>query len=161
MKFEHENLLKKPMVLCTNQIDDLSLDCLITSIALTYCQLRVILSIAKVPRTIAENKKILQLIAGDSLLQKMKGWMLLLLQYLLRHNRSLTGEDSPVTEKRDYTKYRGVTLLTDSAFMMRIDLLAPISWFRELVTVVCGPRLKNVLHDVQLKAYRNSFSMLT
>ena len=86
----------------------------------------------------------------------MKDWRILLIQYLLQQNRSITGEDKIATETSECKKYCGMPLLTDLTVMMRIDPLAVVFGLREFVAVVYGPVMLHVFPDVQVKAYRNS-----
>ena len=88
--------------------------------------------------------------------RKMKDWRILLLQYLLQQNRSITGEDKVVTGASECKQYCDILLLTDLAVMMRIDPLALVHGLREFVTVVYGPVMSYVFPDVQVKIYRNS-----
>ena len=86
-------------------------------------------------------------------LKNMKDWRILLLQYLLQQNRSITVEYRVAT---DADEYCGMPLLTDLAVMMRIDPLALIHGQREFVMVVYGPVMSFAFLDLQVKAYRNS-----
>ena len=86
----------------------------------------------------------------------MKDWRILLLQYLLQQNRSITGEHKVATDAGECKQYCGMPLLTDLAVMMRIDPLALIHGLREFVTVVYGPVMSFAFPDVQVMAYRNS-----
>ena len=69
----------------------------------------------------------------------MKDWRILLIQYLLQHNRSITGENKIATGKSECKKYCSMLLSTDLAMMMRINPLALVFELREFVTVVYGP----------------------
>ena len=86
--------------------------------------------------------------------RKMKDWRLLLLQYLLQQNRSVTGGDKVATGVSECKHYCGMPLLTDLAVMMRIDALALVHELRDFV--MYGPVMSYVFPDVQVKAYRNS-----
>ena len=86
----------------------------------------------------------------------MKGWRILLIQYLLQQNRSITVEDKIATGASECKRHRGMPLLIDLAVMMRIDPLALVFGLREFVTVVYGPVMSHVFIDVQVKAYRRS-----
>ena len=88
--------------------------------------------------------------------RKMKDSRILLLQYLLQQNRSITEEDKVATGASECKQYCGMPLLTDLAVMMRIDPLALVHGLRKFVTVVYGPAMSYVFPDVQVKAYRNS-----
>ena len=88
--------------------------------------------------------------------RKMKNWRILLLQYFLQQNRSVTGEDKAATGVNECKQYCGMPLRTDLAVMMRIDPLVLVHGLREFVTVVYGPVFSNVFPDLQVKVYRNS-----
>ena len=53
-------------------------------------------------------------------------------------------------------KCEGMSLLTELALMMRVDLLALIFGLRKFVTVVYGPVMTHVSPDVQVEAFRHS-----
>ena len=53
----------------------------------------------------------------------MRDWRILLLQYLLQQNRSVTGEDKTAAGVNECKQYCGMPLLTDLTVMMRIDPL--------------------------------------
>ena len=89
--------------------------------------------------------------------RKLKDWRTLLLQYLLQQNRSVIGEDEPISTKSEMKRCGGMPLLTDLALMMRIDPLALIFGLREFVTVVYGPTVVHVFHDIRVEAYIQSF----
>ena len=88
--------------------------------------------------------------------RKMKDWRILLIQYLLQQNRSITGEDKIAMGTSECKKYCGMPLSTDLDVILRIDPLALVFALREFVTVVYGPVKAHVFPDVQVKAYRNS-----
>ena len=86
----------------------------------------------------------------------MKDWRILLLQYILQQNRSITVEDKAATGASECKQHCGMPLLTDLAVMMRIDPLALVHGLSEFVTVVYGRVMSFNFPDVQVKAYRNS-----
>ena len=55
---------------------------------------------------------------------------MLLIQYLLEQNRSVTGEDKVATGTSECRQFCGMPLLTDLALMMRIDPLALVFGLR-------------------------------
>ena len=85
--------------------------------------------------------------------RKLKDWRTLHLQYLLKQNRSLTGEDKPVSSKSEVKRCGGTPLVADLALMMRINLIFGL---REFVTVVYGPTVVQVFPDIRVEAYRHS-----
>ena len=98
------------------------------------------------PRTTPGSESRIQRAVGNRLVQEMRDWGILLLQYLLQQNRSITGEDKVATGASECKQYCDMPLLTYLTVMMRIDPLA----------LVYGPVMSYVFLDVQVKAYRNS-----
>ena len=149
--FGHENFVKGPANLFTQALADLRLDGLLTLIAMTYGRLGDLLALLLQGTSREFNAQL-----ETTSLEKMKDWRILLLQYLLQQNRSVTGEDKVATDAGECKQYCGMPLLTDLAVMMRIDPLALIHGLREFVTVVYRPVMSFAFPDVQVKAYRNS-----
>ena len=154
--FGHENFVKGPANLFTQALTDLRLDGLLTLIAMTYGRLGDLLVLLRYPEQLQGTSREFNAQLETASLEKMKDWRILLLQYLLQQNRSITGEDKVATDAGECKQYCGMPLLTDQAVMMRIDRLALIHGLREFVTVVHGPVMSFVFPDVQVKAYRNS-----
>ena len=154
--FGHENFVKGPANLFTQALADLRLDGLLTLIAMTYGRLGDLLVLLRYPEQLQGTSREFNAQLETASLKKMKGWRILLLQYLLQQNRSVTGEDKVATDAGECKQYCGMPLLTDLAFMMRIDPLALIHGLREFVTVVYGPVMSFAFPDLQVKAYRNS-----
>ena len=148
--FGHDNFVKGPANLFTQALADLRLDGLLTLIVMTYGRLGDLLM--QLQGTSREFTAQLE----TASLRKIKDWRILLLQYLLQQNRSITGEDKVPTEAGECKQYCGMPLLTDLAVMMRIDPLAVVHGLRQFVTVVHGPVVSFAFPDVQVKAYRNS-----
>ena len=154
--FGHENFVKGPASLFIQALADLRLDGLLTLIAMTYGRLGDLLVLLRYPEQLLGLSRDFNAQLETASLRKMKDWRILLLQYLLTQNRSITGEDKVATGVGEGKQYCGMPLLTDLGVMMRIDPLALIHGLREFVTVVYGPVMSFVFPDVQVKAYRNS-----
>ena len=154
--FGHENFVKGPVNLFTQALADLRLDGLLTLNALTYGRLGGLLVLLRDPEQLQGTSREFNAQLETASLKKMKDWRILLLQYLLQQNRSITGEKKVETDAEECKQYCGIPLLTDLAVMMRIDPLALIHGLRELITVVYGPVMSSAFPDVQVKAYRNS-----
>ena len=135
---------------------DLRLDGLLTLIAMTYGRLGDLLVLLRYPEQLQGTSREFNAQLETASLKKMKDWRILLLQYLLQHNRSVTGEDKMATDAGECKQYCGMPLLTDLAVMMRIDPLALIHGLREFVRVVYGSVMSFAFPDVQIKAYSNS-----
>ena len=154
--FGHENFVKGPANLFTQGLADLRLDGLLTLIAMTYGRLGDLLVLLRYPEQLQGTSREFNAQLETASLKKMKDWRILLLQYLLQKNRSVTGDDKVATDAGECKQYCGMPLLTDLAVMMRIDPLALIHGLREFVTVMYGPVMSFAFPDVQVKAYGNS-----
>ena len=154
--FGHENSVKAPANLFTQALADLRLDGLLTLIAMTYGRLGDLLVLLRYPEQLQGRSREFNAQLETASLKKMKDWRIILLQYLLQQNRSITEEDKVATDAGECKQYCGIPLLADLAVMMRIDTLALIHGLREFVTVVNGPVISFAFPDVQIKAYRNS-----
>ena len=154
--FGHENFVKGPANLFTQALADLRLDGLLTLIAMTYGRLGDLLVLLRYPEQLQGTSCEFNAQLETASVKKMKDWRILLLQYLLQQNRSITGEDKVATDAGECKQYCGMPLLTDLAVMMRIDPLALIHGLREFVTIVYGPVMSFAFPDVQVKAYKNS-----
>ena len=144
--FGHQNFVKGLAKLFTQASADLRLDGLLTLIAMTYGRLGDLLVLLRYPEQLQGKSREFNAQMKTASLKKMKGWRILLLQYLLQQNRSITGEDKVATNASKCKQYCGMPLLTDLAVMMRIDPLALIHrlevrhggvWTRD---VICVPR---------------------
>ena len=156
MTFGHENFVKGPVNLFTQALAYLRLDGLLTLIAMTYGRLGDLLVLLRYQKQLQGTSSEFNAQLETASLKKMEDWRILLLQYFLEQNRSITGEDKVATDAEECKQYSGLPLLTDLAVMMRIDPLALIHGLREFVTVVYGPVMSFAFPDVQIKAYRNS-----
>ena len=105
-------------------------------IAMTYGRLGDLLVLLRYPEQLQGTSREFNAQLETASLKKMKDCMILLLQYLLQQNRSVTGEDKLAMDAGEYKQYCGMPLLTDLAVMRRIDPLALIHGLREFVTVV-------------------------
>ena len=152
--FSHENFVKGPANLFTQALADLRLKGLPTLIARTYGRLTVCSCVLRYPEQLQGTSREFNAQLETASYRKMKDWRLLLLQYLLQQNRSVTGEDKVATGVSECKHYCGMPLLTDLAVMMRIDALALVHGLRDFV--MYGPVMSYVFPDVQVKAYRNS-----
>ena len=120
--FGHENFVKGPANLFAQASADLRLDGLLTLIAMTYGRLGDMLVLLRYPEQLQGTSHEFNAQLEIASLKKMKDWRILLLQYLLQQNRSVTGEDKVATDAGECKQYCGMPLLTDLAVMMRIDL---------------------------------------
>ena len=154
--FGHENFVKGPANFFSQALADLRLDGLLALIAMTYGRLGDLLVLLRYPEQLQGTSREFNAQLEAASLKKMKDWRILLLQYLLQQNRSITGEDKVAMDAGECKQYCGMPLLTDLAVMMRIDPLALIHGLREFVTVVYGPVMSFAFPDVQVMAYRNS-----
>ena len=154
--FGHENFVKAPATLFAQALADLRLVGLLTLIAMTYGRLGDLFVLLRYPGQLQRSSREFNAQLKTASYRKMKGWRILLLQYLLQQNRSITAVDKVATGASECKQYCGMPLLTDLALMMRIDPLALVHGLREFVTVVYGPVMSYVIPDVQVKAYRNS-----
>ena len=154
--FGHEKFVKGPANVFTQALADLRLDGLLTLIAMTYGRLGYLLVLLRYPKQLQGASREFNAQLETTSFRKMKDWRILLLQYFLLQNRSITGEDKVATGASECKQYCVMPLLTDLAVMMRIDPLALVHGLRKIVTVVYGPVMSFVLPDVQVKAYRNS-----
>ena len=154
--FGHENFMKGSANLFTQALADLRLDGLLTLIAMTYGRLGDLFVLLRYSEQQQGASREFNAQLETASYRKMKDWRIILLQYLLQQNRSVTGEDKVATGASECKQYCGMPLLTDLAVMMRIDPLALVHGLREIVMVVYGPVMSYVLPDVQVKAYRNS-----
>ena len=154
--FGHENFVKGPANLFIQALADLRLDGLLTLIAMTYGRMGDLLVLLRYPEQLQGTSRDLNAQLETASLKKMKDWRILLLQYLLQQNRSITGEDKVATDAGECKQYCGMPLQTYLAIMMRIDPLTLIHGLRDFVTVAYGPVMSFAFPDVQVKAYRNS-----
>ena len=148
--------MKGPANLFTQALADLRLDGLLTLIAMTYGRLGDLFVLLRYPEQLQGAIREFNAKMETASYRKMKDWRILLLQYLLQQNRSVTGEDKVATGVSESKQYCGLPSLTDLAVMMRIDPLALVHGLREFVTVVYGPVISYVFPDMQVKSYRNS-----
>ena len=95
--FAHENFVKGPANLFAQALADPKLDGPLTLTAMTYGRLRDLLVILRYSDKLqgASWEFNAQLEAASYM--KMKDWRILLFQYLLQQNRSITGEDEVAT----------------------------------------------------------------
>ena len=154
--FGRENFVKGPANLFTQALADLRLHGLLALIAMIYGRLGDFFVLLRYPKQLQGASREFNAQLESASYKKMKDWRILVLQYLLQQNRSITGEDKVATGASECKQYCGMPLLTDLAVMMRIDPLALVHELREFVTVVYGPLISYVFPDVQVKAYRKS-----
>ena len=128
--FGHDNFVKGPANLFTQALADLRLDGLLTLIAMTYGRLGYLLVLLRYPEQLQGTNREFNTQMETALLKKMKDRRILMLQYLLKQNRSVTGEDKVATDVGECKQYCGMPLLTDLAVIMRIDPLALIHGLR-------------------------------
>ena len=96
--FGHENFVKGPAILFTQALADLRLDGLLTLIAMTYGRLGDLLVLLRYPEQLQGTSREFNAQLETASLKKMNDWRILLLQYLLQQNRSVTGEDKVATD---------------------------------------------------------------
>ena len=140
----------------TQEIADLRLDGLLTLIVITYGRLGDLFVLLRYPEQLQGPRRKLDAQMETASYLKLKDWRTLLHQYLQQQNRSLTGEDKPLSDRNEVKNCGEVPLLTDPAVMMRIDPLALIFGLREFLTEVCGPIVTHMFPDGQMEAYRHS-----
>ena len=128
--FGHENFVKGPANLVTQALADLRLDGLLNLIAMTYGRLGNLFVLLRYPEQLQGESREFNAQLETVSYRKMKNWKILLLQYLLQQNRSITGEDKVATGASECKQYCGMPLLTDLAAMMRIDPLALVHGLR-------------------------------
>ena len=143
-------------MLFTQEISDLRLDGLLTLIVMTYGRLGDLFVLLRYPEQLQGPRSEYDAQMETASYLKLKDWRTLLHQYLLQQNRSLTGEDKPLSDRNEVKKCGGMPLLTDPAVMMRINPLALIFGLREFLTVVYGPIVTHIFPDGQMEAFRHS-----
>ena len=85
------------------------------------------------------------------------GLKTLLVEYLLKQNRYLTGEERKPKTKEEFKEANGcMPLLTDLCLAMRSDPLGMIRGLGEVVTCIYGPAVTYTFPDPLVAAYRNS-----
>ena len=90
--------MRGPANLFTQALADLRLDGLLTLIAMTYGRLVELLVLLRYPEQLQGTSREFNAQLGTASLKKMKDWRILLLQYLLQQNRSITEEDKVATD---------------------------------------------------------------
>ena len=81
----------------------------------------------------------------------------LFVEYLLRQNRYLTGEErNPKTREELREAHGDIPLLTDLCLAMRSDPVGMIRGLGEVVTFVYGPAVTYAFPDPLVVAYRHS-----
>ena len=153
--FSHENFVRGPTNLFNQALVDLRLDELLTLIAMTYGRLGDLFELLRYPEQLQGASREFNAQLETTTYWKMKDWRILLLQYLLQHNRIVTGEDRAATGVNEWKQYCGMPLLTDLVAMMRTDPLILVHGLREFVSVLYGSVMSYAFPDVQVKAYRN------
>ena len=119
---------------------------------MTYGRLGVLHVLLRYPKKLQGTSREFNAQLETASYSKMKEWRILLLQYLLQLNRSVTGEVKVATGAGECRQNCGMPLLTDLVVVMRIDPLALVHGLREFVTVVYGPLMSIVFPDVQVSA---------
>ena len=95
--FGHENFVKGPANLFAQALADLRLDGLLTLIAMTYGRLGDLLVLLRYSEQLQGASREFNAQLETVSFRKMKDWRIVLLQYLLQQNRSITGEDKVAT----------------------------------------------------------------
>ena len=90
--FGHESFVKGPANLFTQALADLRLDGLLTLIAMTY-RYGDLFQLLRYSEQLQGASRDFNAQLQAASYRKMKDWRILLLQYLLQQNRSVTGED--------------------------------------------------------------------
>ena len=137
--FGQKNFVMRPANLFWQALADLRLERLLTLIAMTYGRLSDLFVLSRNPEQLQGASREFNAQLETTSYRKMKDWRILLLQYLLQQNRSITGEDKVATGASECKQYCDMPMQTDLAVMMRIDPLALVHGLREFVTVVYGP----------------------
>ena len=91
--FGRENLGKGPANLFTQALADLRLDGLITLITMTYDRLGDPFVLLRYPEQLQGTSRELNALLETAPYRKMKDWRILLIQFLLQLNSSITGEN--------------------------------------------------------------------
>ena len=99
--FGHENFVKGPANLFAQALADLRLDGLLTLIAMTYGRLGDLLVLLRYSEQLQGASREFNAQLETVSFRKMKDWRIVLLQYLLQQNRSITGEDKVATGASD------------------------------------------------------------
>ena len=115
--------MKGPANLFTEALVDLRLDEILNLIAMTYGRLGDLFELLRYPEQLHGASREFNEQLETASYRKMKDWRILLLQYLLQQNRSVTREDKAATGVNECKQYCGMPLLSDLAVTMRIDPL--------------------------------------
>ena len=142
--FVHENFEKGPANRFTQALADVRLDGFLTLITMKFGRLGDLFLLLRYPVQLQGTSREFNAQLETASYQKLKDWRMLLIQYLLQQNRSVTGEDKVATGTSECKQYCGMLLLTDLAVMMRIDPLALVFGSREFVTVESVQKLSTV-----------------
>ena len=92
------------MVLFRQGLDDLRLGGLLTLIVMTYGRLGDLFVLLRYHEQLRGPRREFAAQMETSSYRKLKDWRTLLFQYLLQQNRSLTGEDEPVSDRNEVKK---------------------------------------------------------
>ena len=110
--FGHENSVKRPLVIYTQELADLRLDGHLTLIAMTNGRLVDLFVQIRYPEQLQGTKREFDAQMKTSSYRKLNDWRTFLLQYLIQQNRSLAGEDKPISSKSEMNRC-GVMPLCD------------------------------------------------
>ena len=144
--------MKGPANLFIQALAVLRLGGLLTLIAITYGRLGDLFELLCYPKELQGASREINAQLETASYRKMNDWRILLLQYLLQQNRSVTGEDKAATGVNECKQYCDMPFLTDLAVMMRIDPLVLVHELREFATVMYGPVMSYAFPDVQVKS---------
>ena len=136
--FGHENFVKGTTNLFAQALAHLRLDGILTLITMTYGRLGELFMLLRYPEQLQGTSREFNAQLETASYRKMKDWRVLLIQYLLQQNSSITGEDKIRKGASECKRYCGMPLLTDLAVMMGIDPLTFGFGLREFVTIVYG-----------------------
>ena len=155
--FGAEILVKGPVLLLTEGVQNLRLDGLLTLIAKTHGNLRGLMNLTRYPEQMRENVKRFDVKRPTDSWTKVRDLRHTLIQHLLQQNRFVTAEDETTEKEEDARRHAGgMPLLTDLSLAMRTIPLALIRGTTEFVTVIYGPAVTFAFPDVKVEAYRRS-----
>ena len=157
LTFGAEHIVKRPVVLLTEGVQNLRLDGLLTLIAITHGNLGGLMNLTRYREQMRENVRRSDVKKATDSWNRIGDLRHTLIQYLLHQNRFGTGEDETIEREEDVRQHvGGMPLLTDLSLAMRTDPLALIRGATEFVTVIYGPTVTFAFPVIRVEAYRRS-----
>ena len=118
--FGADSFVKRPAVLLTEGVQNLRLDGLLTSIAITHGNLGGLMKLKRCPEQMREKVRKLDMKKATDSWNKIRDLRHTLIQYLLQQNRFGTGEDETIEREEDVRRHvGGMPLLIDLSLAMR------------------------------------------